>query len=62
MTFTSVRCEARAGIDIGIRGSCISFDACESRILIHSVPFSRFGIAGAVALIVSYLIDYLLFR
>ena len=42
--------------------TCMSFDACESRILIHSVPFSRFGIAGAVALIVSYLIDYLLFR
>ena len=60
--FAPLMCAPNEGKNIATRGSCMSFDACESRILIHSVPFSRFGIAGAVALIVSYLIDYLLFR
>ena len=27
--------------NIGTKGSCMSFEACESRILIHSVPFSE---------------------
>ena len=40
---------AKWGKSIGKRGSSMSFDAFESRILMHFVPFPRFGIAGAVA-------------
>ena len=40
----------------------MSFDTCESRILIHSVPFPRFGILGADGLLMSYFIVNLLFR
>ena len=40
----------------------MSFEACESRVLMHSVPLPSFGIAGAVCFEMSYLIDYLLFR
>ena len=44
------------------KGFRISKQACESSILMHSVPLSRFGIVGAVALQISYLVDILLFR
>ena len=40
----------------------MSFDACVSSNFTHSVPFPRFGMAGTVALLISYLIDILLFR
>ena len=40
----------------------MSFEVCESRILMHSVPFPRVGILGAVDLLISYLIVLLLFR
>ena len=40
----------------------MSFEACESRSLIHSVPLPTVDIAGAVAFEKSYLIDILLFR
>ena len=36
----------------------MSFEACESSNLMHSVPFPRLGISGALALLMSYLIDY----
>ena len=41
---------------------CMSFDACESSNLIHSVPFPRLGISGALLVVMSYLVDYKLFR
>ena len=37
-------------------GSCTSFDICESRILMHSVPLPSLGILGADGLLMSYLI------
>ena len=40
----------------------MSFDTCESRILIHSVPFPNLGIAGDVGFVMSYIIDIQLFR
>ena len=40
----------------------MSFEACESRILIHSVPLPRIGILGAMGFVISYFIDILLFR
>ena len=40
----------------------MSFEACERSNLMHSVPLPRFGIAGAVAFEMSYLIDLLPFR
>ena len=40
----------------------MSFEACESRILMHSVPLPRFGIVGALGFETPYFIDYLLFR
>ena len=40
----------------------MSFEACERRILMHSVPFPRVGIAGAVCFVMSYFIVSLLFR
>ena len=55
-------CAPKTGKNIGTRGSNMSFEACESRSLIHSVPLPRVGIAGAVAFEMSYLIDILLFR
>ena len=55
-------CAPRIGKSIGTRGSRMSFDTCESRILMHSVPFPRLGILGAEALLISYLIVNLLFR
>ena len=48
---------AKYGKNFGTKGSYMSFEAYESRNLIHSVPLPRFGIAGAVALLISYLID-----
>ena len=50
------------GKSIGTRGACMSFDACERRILMHSVPFPRVGIWGAWGLVMSYFIVLLLFR
>ena len=44
------------------KGLCMSFDACESRILIHSVPLTSLGIEGVVGFEISYLIDLLIFR
>ena len=52
----------KRGKNIKTKGLYMSFEALESRILIHSMPLSRFGIAGAVALLMSYLIDSQLFR
>ena len=40
----------------------MSFEACESKILIQFVPFPRVGIAGAMELLISYFIVILLFR
>ena len=53
---------ARIRKNIKTKGSYMSFDACESRILMHSVPLLSVGILGAVDLEMSYLIDFLLFR
>ena len=52
----------KRGKSIGTKGSCMSFDACEIRSLMHSVPFPRVGILGAVGFVISYFIDILLFR
>ena len=52
----------RGGNIMGTRGACISFEAWERRILMHSVPFPRVGILGAWGLVMSYFIVYLLFR
>ena len=43
-------CAPRTGKNIGTRGSCMSFDACERSNLQNSVPFEGLGIAGAVLL------------
>ncbi len=40
-------CSPRTGKNIGSWGSCMSFEAWESRILMHSVPLPSVGIAGA---------------
>ena len=40
----------------------MSFEACESSNLMHSVPFPRVGILGAVVFVMSYFIDFQLFR
>ena len=40
----------------------MSFEACESSNFTISVPLPRLGIAGAVALLISYFIVYKLFR
>ena len=40
----------------------MSFEACVSRSLMHSVPLPSVGIMGAVDFEMSYLIDFLLFR
>ena len=42
--------------NIGTKGSYMSFEACESRILMHSVPLPRFGILGAVGVVILYFI------
>ena len=39
-----------------------SFEACERSRRIHSVPFPRLGILGAVCFVISYFIVLLLFR
>ena len=62
LKFCAIDMCAKRGKSIGTRGSCMSFEACVSRNLIHSVPLPRFGIAGAVCFEMSYLIDILLFR
>ena len=48
--------------NIGIRRKSIVFEACESKNLIHSVPFPRLGISGALFLEISYFIVLLIFR
>jgi len=58
----SLMCVPRTGKNIGTRGSYMSFEAYESRILMHSVPLPRFGTLGAEGFEMSYLIDFLLFR
>ena len=40
----------------------MSFEACERSNLMHSVSFPSVGMAGAVDLEMSYLIDFLFFR
>jgi hypothetical protein len=52
---------AKWGKSIGTRGSRMSFDACEMRSLMHSVPLPRYGIAGTVCFVMSYFIDIQLF-
>jgi hypothetical protein len=50
------------GKNIGTRGSNMSFEACERSNFTHSVPLPRFGIAGAVGFVISYFIEYQLFK
>ena len=50
------------GKRIGTRGSSMSFEAFERRILMHYVPFPRLGILGALGFVMSYFIVCLLFR
>lgn len=52
---------AKYGKSIGGRGSCMSFEVCESGFLTHSVPFPRVGILGTECLVMSYFIVFLLF-
>ena len=40
----------------------MSFEACESSNLMHSVPLPSVGITGTVDFEMSYLIDFQLFR
>ena len=40
----------------------MSFEVCESSRRIHSVPFPRVGIVGALGLVMSYFIVDLLFK
>ena len=46
-------CAQSIGKSIGIRGSYMSFETCESRILMHSVPLPRYGILGAEGFVMS---------
>ena len=52
---------AKYGKSIGGRGSCMSFEVCESGFLTHSVPFPRVGILRADGFVMSYIIVFLLF-
>ena len=47
---------------IGIMRKNIVSEACEGIIWMHSVPLPRIGILGAVLLLISYFIVFLLFR
>ena len=62
MKFCAAHVCAKYREEHGTSGSCMSFDTCESRILMQSVPLPRFGIFGADGFEMSYLIDILLFR
>ena len=47
---------------IGKRGSFMSFEACESKILIQFVPFPSVGIAEEGCFVMLYFIVFKLFR
>ena len=46
MNLAPLTCAPRTGKIIGTIGSCMSFDACESKSDTISVPFPSFGIFG----------------
>ena len=50
-------CAPRIGNSIDTSDWCMSFDTCESKSCTHSVPFPRFGIFGAVVLLILYFIS-----
>ena len=54
---TLVKLTESAGIYIRTSGFCMSSEACESSNLQNSVPLEGLGIAGALRLKMSYLID-----
>ena len=47
---------------IGTMGWCMSFETCESKSATLSSQRPRFGIFGAVVLLISYFIFFLLFK
>ena len=57
MNSAPLTCAPRMGKSIGTMGWCMSFDTCESKSCTHSVPFTRFGIFGAVVLLILYFIS-----
>ena len=57
MNSAPLTCAPRMGKSIGTMGWCMSFDTCESKSCTHSVPFPRFGIFGAVVLLILYFIS-----
>ena len=61
MNWALLTCVPRTGKIIGTIGSCMSFDACESKSDTISVPFPSFGIFGAVFFEILYFILIYLF-
>ena len=61
MNLAPLTCAPRTGKIIGTIGSCMSFDACESKSDTISVPFPSFGIFGAVFFEILYFILIYLF-
>lgn len=57
---TYVRSKDRESM--GTMGWCMSFETCESKRATHSSPRPRFGIFGAVVLLISYFIFFLCFK
>ena len=55
-------CAPRIGKSIGTMGWCMSFETCESKSATLSSQRPRFGIFGAVVLLISYFIFFLLFK
>ena len=49
-------CAPRAGKNMGVMLCCMSFDTCECKSAINSVPRPRLGMAGGVDFEMSYFI------
>lgn len=61
MNSAPLTCAPSIGKSIGTMGWCMSFETCESKSATLSSPRPRFGIFGAVVLLISYFIFFLWF-
>ena len=59
INFAPLTCAPRIGKSMGTMGSCMSFDACEGKSATFLRPRPRFGIFGAVVLLMSHFIFFL---
>ena len=62
INFAPLTCAPRIGKSMGTMGWCMSFETCESKRATHSSPRPRFGIFGAVVLLISYFIFFFCFK